>query len=364
MVTIVTSLLALTAIQGQEMRLMRYPTVSGDKVAFCYGSDLWIADRSGGFARRLTTHPGEEVRPKFSPDGKWIAFTGQYDGSNELYVVSAEGGEPRRLTYMPGNKYALSWTPDGRVAFSSPYGNPVPFTPMLYTISPEGGTPQPGPIGEIHQGTFSPDGKRVAFGRRQSNLYNWRRYRGGVQGQISLYDLQTGEYSELPSGRENSWFPMWVGDSIYYISDRNQGTVNLYRHDLKTKRDTQLTKYADGDIKWPNTDGKSIVWERDGYLVLFDIASGKEERLSPMIRSDMVAARPRLQRLGNQIDGVDISPSGTRVVVEAHGDIFSVPVKNGDTRNMTQSPGARDQIPAWSPDGKSVAYVSDRSGEK
>lgn len=349
--------------QAQEMRLMRYPAIHGDNIVFTYGSDLWLANRNGGHARRLTSHPGVEFRAKFSPDGKWLAFTGAYDGSNELYVVSTEGGEPRRLTYMPGNEYVMSWTPDGKIAFAAQYGNPVPFPAMLYTISPQGGTPSRTTLFEVHQGTFSPDGSTFAFNRTGSYNYNWRRYRGGVQGKVSLYNLSTQAYSELPAAKENSWFPMWIGNSIYYISDRNLGTVNLYRHDLQSKRDTQVTKYADGDIKWPSTDGKSIVWERDGYLVIFDIATGKEQNFAPLVASDMVAARPQLRRLGSEISGVEISPSGNRVVVEARGEVFSVPVKNGETRNLTQSADSRERLPAWSPDGKSIAYFGDASGE-
>jgi tricorn protease len=353
----------LLAGQAQEMRLMRFPDVHENKIVFTYGSDLWLADRGGGYARRLTTHPGVEFRAKFSPDGKWIAFTGAYDGSNEVYVIPSEGGEPKRLTFMPGNEYALSWTPDGKIALASGYGNPIPFTAMLYKLSPQGGTPEPTKLYEVHQGTFSPDGQSFAYNRRGSYNYNWRRYRGGVQGEVSIYNFATNDYRELPSGRENSWFPMWIGDSIYYISDRNQGTVNLYRHDLKNKRDVQLTRYADGDIKWPSTDGKSIVWERDGYLVIYDIAGGKEQNFAPLVRSDMVAARPQLRKLGNEISAIDLSPSASRVVAEARGEIFSIPVKAGETRNLTQSPGSRERLPAWSPDGQTIAFFSDESGD-
>jgi tricorn protease len=349
--------------QAQEMRLIRFPAIQGEKVAFTYGSDLWVADRSGGHARRITTHGGVESNARFSPDGKWLVFTGAYDGTPELYIVSSEGGEPRRLTFMPGAEFAIAWTADGKIAFRSPYGNPIPFTAMLYTVPVAGGTPTPTNLYEIHQGSFSPDGNTVAFNRRGSYLYNWRRYRGGVQGQISLFNLQTLAYSELPSGRENSWFPMWVGNSIFYVSDRNQGTVNLYRHDLSSKRETQLTRYADGDIKWPSTDGKSIVWERDGYLVIYDIAGAKEQRFSPTVASDMVAARPQLRRLGGEISSVDVSPSGNRVVVEARGEIFTVPAKSGETRNISETPGAREGLPSWSPNGQSIAYFSDASGE-
>gem|GEM_PF-4031339 len=272
------ALLALAATQGSpdEMRLMRFPDVYGDTIVFTYASDLWTVDANGGRATRLTSHAGTEAYAKFSPDGKWIAFTASYDGNPDVYLVSSEGGEPTRLTYNPEPDVVTGWTPDGKVAFRSESGSWGGFMERLWTIDPKGGVPRETPVYEFSQGTFSPDGTKVAYNRSASHQFNWRRYRGGTQGKnrggtqgkISFLDLKTLAYSELPAGRENSWFPMWVKNEVFFVSDKNLGTVNLYKHDLGSKRTEQLTQYSDADMRWPSTDGKRIVFERDGYLWL------------------------------------------------------------------------------------------------
>lgn len=361
------SLLAITTVaaqSGQEMRLMRFPTVHGDTVVFSYAGDLWSADRKGGLARQLTTHPGGEAYARFSPDGKWIAFTGAYDGNADVFVIPAEGGEPKRLTFDPGSEVVGGWTPDGRVAYKTPAFTPGNFTAGLRTVSPTGGVPQDSKLYEVSDFSFSPDGKQVVYNRSNSHNFNWRRYRGGTQGRISFSDLAGSFYFEIPAGRENSWQPMWVGEDVYYISDKNQGTRNLYRYNTKSKKVEQLTKYDDADIKWPSTDGKTIVFERDGYLYAFDIATEKVERLNPMIRSDRVMARAQLRKLGGMLNNFSISPSGNRLAVETRGEIFSVPAKTGDTRPLAYNgSSSKEYTPAWSPDGQTVAFLSDKSGE-
>jgi tricorn protease len=342
---------------------MRTPAIHGDTIVFSYAGDLWVTKvGSGALARRLTTHAGQEIRPKISPDGKWIAYNASYDGNPDVYVVPIEGGEPRRLTWEPQNDNTLGWTPDGKIAYSSAAGNFVPNQQRLWLIRPEGGLPIETPVKEITEGSFFDNGTKLAYTRVNSYNYNWRRYRGGVQGRVGIFDFTNNSYTELPSKREQSYFPMTAGRSIYYISDRNQGTQNLYRYDLDKKSDTQITKYADADVRWPSSDGKSIVWERDGFLWVYDTATGDIVKQSPRILSENLSARPALRNLASNITSVSISPSGTRVMVEARGDIFSLPAKTGDTRNMTSSSGARDRYPNWSPDGKSIAYLSDKSG--
>lgn len=233
---------------------------------FTYASDLWTAKREGGLARRITSHPGQETRARISPDGKFVAFSGEYDGNVDVFVVPIEGGEPKRLSYDPVPDLVLDWTPDGKIAYKSLAGTFNSKQPRMWVVDPKGGLPTASALQEVSDGSFSPDGKSMAFNRVSSHQFNWRRYRGGTQGRISLYEFATNKYSELPSKGENSWHPMWIGNAVYYASDRNQGTVNLYKYDLGNRQDRQLTTYADADIKWPASDGKSIVFERDGYL--------------------------------------------------------------------------------------------------
>lgn len=346
-----------------EMRLMRYPAVHGDTVVFTYASDLWVCDKKGGYARRLTTSTGQEVRARISPDGEWVAFTGQYDGNSDVYVIPIDGGEPKRLTYEPDADNVLGWTPDGKVMYASTYGQFTNRQQRLWMVDPKGGMPIHTVVDEIFDGTMAADGKTLYYQRAVSSTFNWRRYRGGTQGRVSIYNLATNAYSELPSGREQSYNPMIVGNTVYYISDKTQGTLNLYKADVNTKKSTQLTNFSDADIKWPNTDGKTIVYERDGYLYTYDIASGKVDRMNPLVKSDNISARPYMRKLADQVQGLALSPSGVRAVIEARGDIFSVPATAGDTRNITNSTESRERFPEWSPDGKSIAYVSDATGD-
>jgi len=284
--------LAVVGQTGNEMRLMRYPDIHGDTVVFVYAGDLWTSNVGGGLARRLTTYPGGEAFPHFSPDGKWIAFTGTFGGNPDVYVMPAEGGEPKRLTYDAGPDLARGWTPDGsKVAYVSDANTPGSFSTGLKLISPQGGLPISTKLEEIFDLSFSADGKKVAFSRNNSHNFNWRRYRGGTQGRIAFSDVNATDYKEIPSGRENRWQPMWIGDDVYYIGDKNLGTRNLYVWDTKTNKEKQLTNFSDVDIKWPNSDGKTIVFERNGYLQTFDVATGKVDTLNPRVATDAGPAR-------------------------------------------------------------------------
>jgi tricorn protease len=347
-------------------RLLRYPDLHGDRAVFTYAGDLWIGSRSGGQARRLTSHPGEESFPKFSPDGKWIAFTGDYDGNTDVYVIPVEGGEPRRLTYHPMPEQVLDWTPDsGRVLFRSAATNFTSRFEKLYTVGLDGGLPEELPVPAGGLTSYSPDGTKIAYNRISTEFRTWKRYRGGRHSFVSIYDLKNNQYEEIPHTRAADLFPMWFGDAIYFDSDRD-GVMNLYRYDLKSKGIKQLTHYKDYDVKWPSMgDGRAnaIVYENGGLLYTLDIKSEKIALIPATVESDLTLTRPTYVKVERLINSIGLSPSGSRAVFGARGEVFTVPAKKGDVRNMTATSGVRELSPAWSPDGKWIAYFSDRTGE-
>ena len=346
-----------------ETRLMRYPDISRDQVVFVYAGDLWIVPRAGGQARRLTAHPGDELYPKFSPDGRWIAFTGEYDGNADVYVIPSEGGEPRRLTYHPASDGVLGWTPDGKkVLFRSNRYSAPPGISRLFVVSIEGGFPEMLPVPRATLTTFSPDGQRIAYNPTSQEFRTWKRYRGGWTNYIGIYDLKQNTYEELPRANALDQFPMWHGNSIYFIADRD-GVMNLYRHDLANKRVRKLTDYREYDIKWPSLGPDAITYENGGRLYSYDLQSGQTRDIPVMVASDLTVARPDLKTVATAIRAFNLSPTGVRALFEARGDIFTLPVEHGSTRNLTDTPGVHELNPVWSPDGKWIAYLSDRTGE-
>jgi len=348
---------------AQETRLMRYPDVSRDHIVFTYAGDLWIVPRAGGQARRLTAHPGDEIFPKFSPDGKQIAFTGDYDGNVDVYVMPSDGGEPRRLTYHPAADNVLGWTPDGKkILFRSNRFSQPPDITRLFLISPEGGNPEMLPVPRASLTSFSPDGERIAYLPTSQDFRTWKRYRGGWKPPIGIYDLKKNTYSELPNTTGMDLFPMWHGDTIYFIND-GDGVMNLYRYDLGTKKTAKLTNFTEYDIKWPSLGPDAIVFENGGALYTFDLATQKQTQIHVTVAGDDVEARPEIRKVADQIRGGAISPTGSRAVFEARGDIFTVPAEHGSPRDITMTPGVHEQNPAWSPDGKWIAYLSDKTGE-
>jgi tricorn protease len=357
------TLFALTLVQsGMDVHLMRFPDVYGDRIVFTYAGDLWLVGTQGGVARRLTSHPGIEYRAKFSPDGKQIAFSGQYDGDTDVYVIPSEGGEPKRLTFNSGNDFVGEWTPDGKVAYASAREQVRPGPNMLWLVSPNGGMPERTDVHEVSDMTFSPDGRTLAYNRVTSHQYNWRRYRGGVQGKVSFWDFATKQYSEMATGREQNYFPMWVGDSVFYISDVNQGTLNLFKYDPRTKAKTQVTRFNDADVRWPSTDGRTIVFERNGRMYTLNVANNNVTEVKAQVLGDQLRRRPYFKNVAPWMDGFSISPSGARVALTARGELFTVPATNGDTRNLSNTQDAREEMPVWSPDGQEIAFVSDKSG--
>ena len=346
-----------------ETRLMRYPDISKDSVVFVYAGDLWVSPRAGGLARRLTAHPGDELFPKFSPDGKWIAFTGEYDGNTDVYVIPSEGGEPRRLTFHPGDDFVLGWTPDSKkILFRSNRASALARYQRLFLVSLEGGLPEMLPVPRASLTSFSPDGQRIAYTSTSQEFRTWKRYRGGWSPAIGIYDLKKNTYEELPRGKGMDMFPMWHGNTIYFISDRD-GTMNLYRYDLGSKQTRQLTSYQEYDVKWPSLGPDAIVYENGGLLYALDLASEKTSKIPISVASDAITARPEIKSVAARIGTFSLSPGGVRAVFEVRGDIVTVPVEHGSARNLTASPGVHELNPVWSPDGKWIAYLSDRTGE-
>jgi len=360
--SVVLLTVVLSADGQNETLLLRKPTVSADHVAFVYAGDIWIANRHGGDATRLTVHPGIESEPSFSPDGEWLAFTGNYDGNVDVYVVSVKGGSPQKLTFHPNANYVRGWSPDGeRVLFTSYRDTPNGYG-RLYTVSREGEFPKPLPIPRAEHGTYSPDGSRVAYTPIRDPFYAWRRYRGGRTTPIWLFNLQTYEIEEIPHKNASDTFPIWMGDTVYFLSDRNH-TMNLFAYDTHLKEVRQVTHHTDFDIKSASGGGGVIVYEQKGRLHIFSSSDETTRPLKIRAAPDLPDVRPHYKKVGDSIRNSNISPSGVRAVFEARGDIFTVPAKKGDIRNLTRTPGAHERYPSWSPDGKWIAYLSDASGE-
>ena len=363
-------LLSVSAL-GQGTRLLRHPTVSRDQVAFEYAGDLWVVSRSGGQARRITSTQGVEIEPHFSPDGTQIAFTATVAGNTDVYVVPVSGGNPKRLTYHPGNDRARGWTPDGqRVIFASARTSaPQQAYTRLWTIGLDGGLPQQIPMPRAFSGTYSPDGRRFAYEEFQTafipDWYEasmWRHYRGGRTHPISVMNLADNSVEKLPWTNSNDTEPMWIGNTIYFLSDRNH-TVNLFSYRTDTKQINQLTQHNDFDIMTASAGADAIVYEQAGYIYLVDAKSGKPARLNIEATGDLPWARPQFKKVVSMIRNSALSATGVRAAFEARGEIFTVPTEKGDYRNLTQSSGAHDRSPVWSPDGNQLAWLSDASGE-
>lgn len=365
--------LSLSIFALAQTKLLRFPDVQGNDVVFTYGGDLWRVSDSGGTAVRLTSHPGVETYAKFSPDGKWIAFTGQYDGDEQVYVMPSGGGEPKQLTFYPSrgplaprwgyDNQVHGWTNDGRIVFRSQRESWSLPIARLFTVSPSGGPAEALPMPEAGSGDFSPDGSKMAYSPRFRDFRPEKRYGGGQANKLYIYDMATADAKLISDTPRASRDAMWIGNTVFYNSDKD-GKFNLYAYDVANGRTSQVTRNRDWDIRWPSSDNKGrIIYERDGELEIFDVSSRRASKLSINVPDDGINRRPRQASVASRVSWFGLSPKGERAVFSARGEIFTVPVEKGGVRNLTRTSGANDRFPAWSPDGRLVAYMSDQSGE-
>jgi len=368
--------IATPTFAQDESRLLRFPTIHGDNVAFSYAGNLYTVAANGGVARRLTSHDGYEMFARYSPDGKWLAFTGQYDGNTEVYLMPADGGVPKRLTFtatlnrdeisdrMGPNNIVMGWKNDSEIIFRSRMRDPNDFIGQLYTVNVKGGLPQQIPVPRGGFASFAPDGKKMAYNRIFREFRTWKRYRGGMADDIWIHDFETKKTVAIAEDPACDVFPMWAGDKIYFLSDRDEKKrFNLYAYDVPTKVIKQLTTFTDFDIKYPSLGDKAIVFENAGYIYRFELATAKAIKVNIRIREDFASGRNGLKDVSKSISAFEISPDGKRALFGARGDLFTVPAKEGPTRNLTTTPGVHERNPKWSPDGRWIAAISDASGE-
>jgi len=352
-------------IDSKDTRMLSQPTICQNQVAFIYAEDLWVANADGSDPKRLTVDNGVESDPCFSPDGKLIAFSAQYDGNTDVYVISSAGGIPKRLTWHPGNDLVRGFTPDGKgILFASQRSSFSGRYNQFFTVSLSGGFPEKLDIPNGWFASWSPDGKQLAYTPLSPSYLQWKNYRGGTISRIWVYSFTDHSVAVIPQPKEgcNDADPMWVSGKIYFTSDRN-GEFNLFSYDQQSKEVKQLTTYRDFPILKASAGSGKIVFEQEGYLHTFDPASGSAQKLTIGIAADLLELRPRFAQGTNYIRWLDISPSGSRVVMDYRGDVLTLPAEKGDPKNLTNSTGVHEKFPSWSPDGKSIAWFSDASGE-
>lgn len=355
---------ATLAARGEPTRLLRSPTISATHVAFAYASNIWVVDRAGGEARRLTSFQGQASNPKFSPDGRTVAFSADYAGNQDVYTVPVDGGEPARLTWHPGADMVQGWTPDGaRVLFASTRATSSPSpTPRFWTVPAKGGVAEPLSLPRGYQGKISADGRRIAYRMNASWDDERRNYRGGQNRPVWIVDLKTFDLVSPPWSGSKDVDPAWIGSTVYFISDRD-GVANVWSYNTTTKAIAQRTRFRDFDVKTLDAGGGAIVFEQAGYLHILDPKSNRAERMTVTAAGDFPWMMPHFEDVTSRMSNLGISATGKRVVAEARGEIFTIPTEKGDVRNLTNSSASAERQPAWSPDGKWVSYFSDASGE-
>lgn len=356
-----------------EARLLRFPATNGKEIVFSYAGDLYKVPAAGGEAQRLTSHVGYEMFPRFSPDSKTIAFTGQYDGNTEVYTMPATGGEPLRVTYtatnsrddlgdrMGPNNIVMTWTPDGqRIVYRNRISDG--FSGKLFTVDKEGGLSEAIPLPEGGFCSYSPDGKQLAYNRVMREFRTWKYYKGGMADDIWVYNPNSKTVENITNNVAQDIFPMWIGDEIFFLSDRDR-IMNIFVYNTKTKQTAKVTDFTEYDVKFPSASGNTIVFENGGYIYKMDAATRKAEKVNITLASDNIYARTDLKDGANYVTAASLSPDGARMVVTSRGEVFNLPVEKGVTKNITRSPGAHDRDAQWSPDGTQIAYISDATGE-
>jgi len=372
---VLSAILYTGSMLSQEARLLRFPSVYGENVVFSYAGDLYTVNLNGGIARKLTSDKGTETFSRFSPDGKWLAFTGQYDGNTEIYLIPSEGGEPKRLTITPTlerddlsdrmgpNNIVTSWTPDGKsIVYRSRRKLWTDWEGELYKVSKDGGLSEQLPLPAGGFNSWSADGKILAYNRVMREFRTWKYYKGGMADDIWLYNTETKKTENITNNDAQDIFPMWIGNEIFFISDRDR-VMNLFSYNTVTKEIKKETDFKDYDIKFPSFDQAGIVFENGGYLYWFNVKDRTASKIPVVIANDKPVSKVELKNAAENIQSFSLSPEGDNVTVCARGEIFIVPSKEGRTVNLTKSSGAHDRSPVFSPDGKQVAYLSDASGE-
>ena len=355
------ALLSAGSIHAREARLLRFPTIHDNQIVFSYAGDLYSVSATGGMAKKLTTQNGYEVFPRFSPDGKYVAFTGQYDGNTEVFLIPSKGGEPKRLTYtatlgrddigdrMGPNNIVMTWTPDSKyIVYRSRKQSFNSFVGQLFKVPVEGGLSEEIPLSKGGFCSYSPDGSKFAFNWVFREFRTWKYYKGGMADDIRVYDFKSGTDKKITDNITQDIIPMWIGDDIYFLSDRDR-TMNLFFYNTLTRQTKKCTDFTDYDIKFPSFDQKNIVFEKGGYLYKFNIATQKAEKVAIEIANDQPWARTEIKDASKRISAFDLSPNGERILFSARGDIFSVPSKHGITTNYTRSSGVNERDASWSP---------------
>src|SRR6476660_9057715 len=358
-------LLSITAFAQIDARLFRYPDVSSTQIAFVYGGDIWIVPKTGGTANRLTSSTGEEAFPRFSPDGKTLAFSATYDGNTDVYTMPVTGGVPLRLTWNSFPDRVIDWHPDGkRILFASGRESGTPAFRQLYLVSMKGGLPEklPIPYGEL--ASFSPDGNNVAYVTKITENYPFKRIRSGLASDVLIYDLKKGTAENITKSDATEGKPVWVNNKIYYVSDGGtEKRRNIWVYDPEKKSKTQLTNFDDIDINHMSAGPSDLVFQAGGRMYLLNLSTNKYAEVKINVVADISTLMPRTVNVGNNISNFDLSPDAKRSVFEARGELFSIPAENGVIINLTNTSGAWERDPSWSPNGRTLAYWSDETGE-